>query len=555
MLVIGLVASLTSLAISASMDTILGMWIAIIPTALLNHNWSVLKALFADYVAEQGGSDSHMAIARSGAVGKLGMAIGLSFMAGPLLGTVVVKSYQEAILLSMGLTAFSGIFIFFLPAPKAPKAGASQAAAEKKRKASSGLMDFMRMPVLQTRGAQLLMLMRLTMALAFHMFAPVWQVSLKTRFDFGPMDHAKLMGMVGFSYALSQGLVAKPLIAYFGKDPTKLILLCISVLGGCRPFALKTSSVAVVYALYVPMVIALGVMNTAITTACSFLADGDQLGGLFGVMESVESIAGMVGPALGGLAVAALRGVGDLSAAAVPLALVAGYAACDPETNPNVLKTLKLELPTSKPTLSAPTGLPTLQPSPKPTGSATDHSRKPTYTPTTASPSPVPTTSPSKTPTGAPSEVRVKVRARSWEMAMALLSVLCLLCLGGATTRHGVTAEVGSELFAGGVEAKARAFRVEPGLLKPHGALEVSCPSIDELDQHQGVGQLALRPDGKVLASAGWDYRVRIFSAKSLKRLAVLRYHDASVNALDWSDDLLATGSKDTKVAVWRLRF
>jgi len=44
MLVIGLVASLTSLAISASMDTILGMWIAIVPTALLNHNWSVLKA-------------------------------------------------------------------------------------------------------------------------------------------------------------------------------------------------------------------------------------------------------------------------------------------------------------------------------------------------------------------------------------------------------------------------------------------------------------------------------------------------------------------------------
>jgi len=309
MLMIGLVASLSSLAISASMDTILGMWIAIVPTALLNHNWSVLKALFADYVAEQGGGDAD----RAGAVGKLGMAIGLSFMAGPLLGTTVVKSYQEAILLSMGLTAFSGLFIFFLPAPQA-------AASPSSKKVSSGLMDFMRMPVLQTRGAQLLMLMRLTMALAFHMFAPVWQVSLKTRFDFGPMDHAKLMGMVGFSYALSQGLVAKPLIAWSGKDPTKLILLCISILGGCRPFALKTSSVAVVYALYVPMVIALGVMNTAITTACSFLADGDQLGGLFGVMESVESIAGMVGPALGGLAAA--------YHADLPLAAVCGcYAA------------------------------------------------------------------------------------------------------------------------------------------------------------------------------------------------------------------------------------
>mmetsp|Transcript_6402 Transcript_6402/g.16585 ORF Transcript_6402/g.16585 Transcript_6402/m.16585 type:complete len:108 (+) Transcript_6402:98-421(+) len=49
------------------------------------------------------------------------------------------------------------------------------------------------------------------------------------------------------------------------------------------------------------MVISLGVMNTAIATACSSLADGDQLGGLFGVLESVESVAGMVGPTLGGL--------------------------------------------------------------------------------------------------------------------------------------------------------------------------------------------------------------------------------------------------------------
>jgi hypothetical protein len=115
------------------------------------------------------------------------------------------------------------------------------------------------------------------------------------------MDHAKFMGLIGFSYALSQGIVSKPLIKLFGKDPSKLILLCILVLGGCRPFALWTSSVTVVYMLYVPMVIALGVMNTAITTACSGLATGDQLGGLFGVLESVESVAGMVGPALGGL--------------------------------------------------------------------------------------------------------------------------------------------------------------------------------------------------------------------------------------------------------------
>merc|ERR1711903_86678 len=92
-------------------------------------------------------------------------------------------------------------------------------------------------------------------------------------------------------YALSQGVVAKPLIRACGARPSRLILACIVVLGGGRPVALRTASLAAVYALYAGMVVSLGVLNTAITTACSRLAAADQLGGLFGVMESVESVA------------------------------------------------------------------------------------------------------------------------------------------------------------------------------------------------------------------------------------------------------------------------
>ena len=112
------------------------------------------------------------------------------------------------------------------------------------------------------------------------------------------------MGLIGLSYALSQGVVAKPLIRACGARPSRLILACIVVLGGGRPVALRTASLAAVYALYAGMVVSLGVMNTAITTACSGLAAADQLGGLFGVMESVESVAGLVGPTVGGLAAA-----------------------------------------------------------------------------------------------------------------------------------------------------------------------------------------------------------------------------------------------------------
>ena len=148
-------------------------------------------------------------------------------------------------------------------------------------------------------------------------------------------------------------------------------------------------------------------------------------------------------------------------------------------------------------------------------------------------------------------------RILAWDLAMPVPQI-CAKTPRDSFSSPNVALDVNEEgtlLFAGGVEATAKAFRVEPGLLKPHGSLEVTCASINELDQHPGVGQLALRGDGKVIASAGWDYRVRLFATKSLRRLAVLRYHDASVNALDWSSDLLATGSKDTKVAVWRLAF
>lgn len=43
--------------------------------------------------------------------------------------------------------------------------------------------------------------------------------------------------------------------------------------------------------------------------------------------------------------------------------------------------------------------------------------------------------------------------------------------------------------------------------------------------KHAGQQGLHLRSDGKILATAGWDSRVRVYSAKTLKELAVLKWH------------------------------
>lgn len=74
-----------------------------------------------------------------------------------------------------------------------------------------------------------------------------------------------------------------------------------------------------------------------------------------------------------------------------------------------------------------------------------------------------------------------------------------------------------------------------------------------------GVSQLCIRSDGKLLASAGWDHRVRIFGWKKLRPLAVLQYHTDMVLSVAFSDPLdprqrlLAAGSKDQRISLWSI--
>ncbi|KAF9965173.1 ASTRA complex subunit, partial [Mortierella alpina] len=51
-----------------------------------------------------------------------------------------------------------------------------------------------------------------------------------------------------------------------------------------------------------------------------------------------------------------------------------------------------------------------------------------------------------------------------------------------------------------------------------------------------GIAEVKVRNDNKIVALAGWDGRIRIFSARAFKPLAVLKHHRESLYCLDTAD-------------------
>ncbi|KXJ10486.1 Guanine nucleotide-binding protein subunit beta-like protein 1 [Exaiptasia diaphana] len=86
--------------------------------------------------------------------------------------------------------------------------------------------------------------------------------------------------------------------------------------------------------------------------------------------------------------------------------------------------------------------------------------------------------------------------------------------------------------------------------LKTHREVEIKKP---------GIADVKIRSDSKIVCTGGWDNRIRVYSWKTLKPLAILNCHSETVNTIDYSPHLadsgmlMAAGSKDCKISVWSI--
>ncbi|KAF9773865.1 hypothetical protein IL306_008235 [Fusarium sp. DS 682] len=62
--------------------------------------------------------------------------------------------------------------------------------------------------------------------------------------------------------------------------------------------------------------------------------------------------------------------------------------------------------------------------------------------------------------------------------------------------------------------------------------------------KHSGQQSLDIRSDGRIFATAGWDSKVRVYSTKTMKELAVLKWHQVGCYAVAFADVKISDQAK-----------
>jgi MFS family permease len=294
-LLMGIVAAAVGLLVANQAQTLTQLRWSLVPLAL-EQNLSVLKALMGEYHELVPHNERRPDDCASSA-GKLGMAVGLAMMIGPLAGTILLKTYDQATQLGLVVLLIAAVLIFLLPPTIAKKIPAQS------RSVKSGIRSFVDIPIAQTPAVLFLLSSRLLSTLAFHIYQTILTTSLRERFDFGPKDYGVFFSVIGLFFSLSQGFGTKILLERFGSTPRRklrLILICTFFIGAMRYGVFYTSSLSMLYVFFALMITAYGVNATVFTADASRLAPPDARGGFFGLIGAVEQGAGMVGPLLGG---------------------------------------------------------------------------------------------------------------------------------------------------------------------------------------------------------------------------------------------------------------
>lgn len=279
---LGLSATICTNILSAFSFSPFLLFVSIIPSALLNKNYLVVKSMILDGFDIVALKENQ----QNSSLGWLGVILGLSMILGPLVGYIGESFIQCLAISSIFATLAFVIVLLFLR-----EGSLSRSNSDQKTSLS---------PLLLLRNRQFfyLFIVRFLMSLAYNVFIVPWNIYLTNVFHFKPRDHSRLLSWIGFCYALGQGYLSPIFIRTVG-DSKILVLICICILCIGRMAMTASSSLLVIYAIQAMVIISLGSINIIYSRAAAGI-DIKRKGEILGLLEMSESMGSIFGPICGG---------------------------------------------------------------------------------------------------------------------------------------------------------------------------------------------------------------------------------------------------------------
>jgi MFS transporter, DHA1 family, tetracycline resistance protein len=236
---------------------------------------------------------------RAPAMAIIGIAFGLGFMVGPLLGGILAAhyGYEAPALLAGGLCGLSMILtLTYLKEPKTHRAAATRSNA----KFFSQLVSSFRQPRVGT-----LLGVFLFFSLPFSLFVSMFSLFANKQFHYTPKEVGYFLAFVGFMGIIWQGGVIRPMVKRYGELKSLRIAFICLVLG-----LLATGLAANTWQLCIAAVIfsfGSGMVRPTLSSVLTQVAPQDQKGSVLGLSASIESVTRAVAPVVGGYLIGGLH--------------------------------------------------------------------------------------------------------------------------------------------------------------------------------------------------------------------------------------------------------
>lgn len=124
----------------------------------------------------------------------------------------------------------------------------------------------------------------------------------------------------------------------------------------------------------------------------------------------------------------------------------------------------------------------------------------------------------------------------------------------GAATQSGEDSQLQSvhertqvRLVCGGAYRSIIQLELDVALGRLDCAIKTEIPE-------EGIGDVSMRCDNRILAAGCWDSCVRLFHVRTGKKLAVLKQHRASIAAVQFGKSgQLVCASRDKSISIWEI--